>query len=406
MSDELLLQRAFPVIEGIPDQLYAETVERGFKDFLPPEKNLSYITTCEKVKRDYLEDFQNELYNGLSEFGYPYKKLQLNDPDKIKIDRWIGKFLYEKMNITPTIAATLGMWQFMNLFMFSSVVYWRWGDVKDRFLGIRRNYFGTQWWRHYFFTEKPETSREYMFMTEDEIVALYERAGTRGLPNQVNNNVLWYRKLCSKYKLEHQIAARLYREVIKRYNAELGYRNYFALNQEDLFAIYEQVFISCIGMKIEDIESEDEENILEESDSIQPQNNEKIIDPIAAEPVTEPIPTIRKKVVVKAENIQEVPKKKVIVVKKAGEKITQPTESTSDKVESTKKDTFIFADNSTLIQRNFEKNGIEITFMEAPREITKFRIKQAGFKYSGPDKKWFAPDTEEVLAALKNIFNF
>lgn len=404
MSDELLLQRAFPVIEGIPDQLYAETVERGFDDFLPPEKNLSYITTCEKVKRDYLEDFQHEFYNGIAEFGYPHKKL--SDSEKIKVDRWVGKFLYEKMNITPTIAATLGMWQFMNLFMFSSVVYWRWGDVKDRFLGIRRNYFGTQWWRHYFFTSKNETSREYMFMIEDEIVSIYERSGTRGLPNQVDNNVLWYRKLCTKYGASQKLPARLYKEVIKAYNAELGYRNYFALNQDDLFAIYEQVFVSCIGMKIEDIESEAEENILEESDSIQSQNNEVIIDPIAAEPITEPKPVIRKKVVVKAENIQEVPKKKVIIVKKASEKITQLTESTSDKVENTKKDTFIFADNSTLIQRNFEKNGIEITFMDTPREITKFRIKQAGFKYLNSEKKWWASETEDSLAKLKEIFGF
>lgn len=392
MSDELLLQRAFPVIEGIPEQLYAETVERGFKDFLPPEKNLSYITTCEKVKREYLEEFQQELYNGLAQFGFPDKQLKQKDSENSKIDRWIGKFLYEKMNITPTIAATLGMWQFMNLFMFSSVVYWRWGDIKDRFLGIRRNYFGTQWWRHYFFNEKQETSREYMFMTEDEIVALYERAGTRGLPNQINNNVLWYRKLCLQYKLEHKIAARLYREVIKKYNAELGYRNYFILNQEDLFEIYKQVFFSCIGMKLEDIKSDNyDNNSLTKTSVNHAEKSETSNEIIVGNSETQVYP---------------VAKKKVILVKRVTEKKEQISSFSSDKIEEAKKEIFIFADNSVLVQRNSEKNSIEITFMDLPREITKFRIKQAGFIYSATEKTWYAPDNEDVLLALRNIFNF
>ena len=385
MSEEILLQRAFPVIEGIPEQLYAQTVERGFKDFLPPEKNLSYITTCEKVKRDYLKQFQQELYDGLAQFGYPYQQLKQRDPNNAKIDRWLGKFLYEKMNITPTVAATLGMWQFMNLFMFPSVVYWRWGDVKDRFLGIRRNYFGTQWWRHYFFTKKNETSREYMFMTEDEIVALYERAGTRGLPNQIDNNVLWYRNLCSKYQLDHQLSARLYREVIKRYNAELGYRNYFCLDQNDLFNIYEQVFKSCLGLKIEDIESDNTE---EDNGNDELSKNTEEPRPTESQ---QPIKDISQNKV-KGKKKTDSTKPKFVVVKKANN-------SDDNRVS-------IFSNNSMIISRNSTTRTIDIFFSEDPREITKFRIKQAGFKYVSSGKKWCAEDTEDVEKALKEIFGY
>lgn len=356
MSNEVLLQKAFPVIEGIPEQIFAELEGRNYKDFIPAEKNLSYITTCEKIRREYLEEFQQEMYNGLAQFGYPNKELKQKDSNNSKIDRWIGKFLYEKMEITPSIAATLGMWQFMNLYMFPSVVYWRWGNAKHRYISSIRNYCGTMWWRQYFFAQSPELEKVYIFLTEDEIVSLYERPRTRGLPDHIRNNVIWYRDLCKKYEVKNK---EFYRIVIKNYNAELGFRNYYALNRNDLYQIYEEVFVSCLKMNQKNIQSvESILNLKEKSSTKESLTTDSVLKEI--------------------QNIDE----------------CKPSSN------------YIFANSTVLIVRNPVRKGIEITFETFPREIIKTEIKRIGFKYLSMERKWYAHETPKLLEDLKNIFLF
>lgn len=462
MSEEVLLQRAFPVIEGIPEQLFAELEEREYKDFIPAEKNLSYITTCEKVHRDILEEFQQEMFDGLAQFGYPYKELKQKDPDNAKIDRWIGKFLYEKMDITPSVAATLGMWQFMNLYMFPSVVYWRWGNAKHRYISSIRNYCGTMWWRQYFFTQSPDLEKMYMFLTEDEIVSLYERPRTRGLPDHVRNNVMWYREFCKKYDVKEK---EFYRVVVKNYNAELGFRNYYALTREDLHQIYEQVFVSSLGMDPNDIQYS---NISDESEDMK---NDDQITEVKGDIQTVTV-TPKKRVVLKRKKIteDETPASKSFsseelededsefsTFRSSLKRFTESLEETKEieeeveetsnppvgeakpvtkrvftlgknnKVQSITTETqtdhgivretvkpgvskpssnYIFADSTVLIIRNPARKGIEITFEAIPRVAIKDAIKRIGFSYLSMERKWYAQETPELIEKLKVIFGF
>lgn len=449
MSNEVLLQKAFPVIEGIPDQLFAELEDRNYKDFIPVEKKLFYITTCEKVRRDYLEEFQHEMYKGLEQFGYPYKELKQKDQNNSKIDRWIGKFLYEKMEISPSVAATLGMWQFMNLYMFPSVVYWRWGNAKHRYISSMRNYCGTMWWRHYFFTQSPELEKVFMFLTEDEIVSLYERPRTRGLPDHIRNNVIWYRELCKKYGVNNKD---FYRDVIKNYNAELGFRNYYALNMNDLYQIYEEVFVSCLGVNSQKIQDEErfERHVIAEQNKIDDKNIEKknvnnMANSVIKEKTEESsfssdnleyndfkflsfkkdvknIDEVNKKALQQdrannsiIQNKGEVVSKKILVVGKNNkvESLTREIQTSNGvirEVLNTGKgnvsSNYIFSNSTVLIIRNPIRNGIEITFESFPKEIIKTEIKRIGFRYLSMERKWYAQESPKLLDELKKIFSF
>lgn len=376
MSEEVLLQKAFPIVEGIPEQLFAELEENKFKDFIPAEKNLAYITTCEKVRKDEIEKFQKEMFKGLEQFGYPLKELKQKDSENAKIDRWIGKFLYEKMNITPSVAATLGMWQFMNLYVFPSVVYWRWGDAKHRYISSVRNYCGTMWWRQYFFTQSPELEKMYIFLTEDEIVSLYERTRTRGLPEHIRNNVIWYQEFCKKYSVTKK---EFYREVIKSYNTELGFRNYYALTQDDLHQIYEQAFVSCLS-----------------------ENEQKIVNSSKAE--TEP----KKKIIItETHNNNYINSSSTEQIEKNNDvEKTVINYSDEKRTLKVKPEDLIFSDDTVLIVKNKERNLIEITFEKLPKQDIKVQMRVIGFKYLGMERKWVVQDTPKVMNGLKKVFKF
>jgi hypothetical protein len=177
--------------------------------------------------------------------------------------------------------------------------------------------------------------------------------------------------LCSKYNLEHRLTSRLYREVIKKYNAELGYRNYFSLEQEDLFEIYENVFKSCLNMKIEDLEDKVVENV-SEKDSLE---NQEVLS----------------NVLLKENNISDLKKTTIDCIKDTN---------------SESKTNILFSNDTINISENILKSTIEISFIEEAREITKFKIKQLGFKYLSSQKKWCAINSEKTIESLKQIFNF
>lgn len=381
MSDEVLLQKAFPIIEGIPEQLFAELEENNFKDFIPAEKNLAYITTCEKVRKDEIEKFQKEMFKGLEQFGYPLKELKQKDSENAKVDRWIGKFLYEKMNITPSVAATLGMWQFLNLYVFPSVVYWRWGNAKHRYISSVRNYCGTMWWRQYFFTQSPELEKMYMFLTEDEIVSLYERTRTRGLPEHIRNNVIWYEEFCKKYSVTEKD---FYREVIKSYNAELGFRNYYALTQDDLHQIYEQAFVSCLSEDKQKIINSNKTDIAPKKKIIVVENNNHLKS-------------------FSSEQLEEYNEVERPVINNANQETNNSEVKQSLKV---KPEDLIFSDDTVLIVKNKERNMIEITFEKLPKQAIKIQMRSIGFKYLGMERKWVVQDTPKVMNDLKRVFNF
>lgn len=226
--------RVFPVLddgEDVFETLY-NTKNFSFKNL--EENKFNGGALGELVSVTELNSLRENIINLCSFYGYPIEEIKLSD-DKLQLDRKLGKLLYEKMNITPSVAATLPLWHFMNLILVPDIVNWRWNGSKDHFLSIRRNYLGTQWWRYYFFLGHEKL---YNNLPESILADLYERSSTRGLPNHVTEVASWIDEMNNEIENTDRS---LYREVLKKYNAELGYRLYFVLSEQDKHTL----FINC-----------------------------------------------------------------------------------------------------------------------------------------------------------------
>ena len=77
--------------------------------------------------------------------------------------------------------------------------------------------------------------------TDDaEIAELYERSGSRGLPEHIFEISKWFLQLSQTAIIKNE--REMFRSVLKKYNAELGFRNYFSLSKEDKYFIFKNCF--------------------------------------------------------------------------------------------------------------------------------------------------------------------
>jgi hypothetical protein len=226
--------RVFPVLEDGEDVFDALYSSKDFSFKTLEENKFNGGALGELVTVTELTSLRESIIKLCALYGYPITEIKSAD-NKLQLDRKLGKLLYEKMNITPSVAATLPLWHFMNLILVPDIVNWRWNGSKDHFISIRRNYLGTQWWRYYLFLGHEDL---YNTLPESVLADLYERSSTRGLPNHVIEVVSWIDEMT---KGIGNVDRSLYREVLKRYNAELGYRLYFVLSEEDKHTL----FINC-----------------------------------------------------------------------------------------------------------------------------------------------------------------
>lgn len=91
--------------------------------------------------------------------------------------------------MTPSLASRQEVWNTINVGLFPHIIVYRWGRKNgnfnnDRFISANRNYFGSMWWRTYFFyDEKSRTPYSILDnMNEDDFVQIMERAKLRGYP--------------------------------------------------------------------------------------------------------------------------------------------------------------------------------------------------------------------------------
>lgn len=227
--------RVFPVIDDV-ELRYNELIEKQFSyTNLPPENKRLTPGVGDLVSDNEILQIRSLIKEEAVKYGYPTTELK-SDTMKTEFDKKIGEILIQNMNITPSIAATLPMWQFLNIYLIPDIVYWRWGDSKDHFVSRRRNYCGTQWWRYYLFSISKESMDVFAKMSDSEIADLYERPNTAGLPKHITDISIWFDELDKpNVKLNSRD---LKRETIKYYNAELGYRLYYTLSDEQKYSFF------------------------------------------------------------------------------------------------------------------------------------------------------------------------
>lgn len=235
--EEEVNMRVFPVIED-SDFEYSKLVENHFAFDIPQENQLVPPGMGEMVERSELLDLRHKVVELALKYGFRDIDTKLTK-NKNDFDREFSILIYNEMNITASVAATIQSFLFINLKVIPDIIYWRWGDIKDRFTNIRRNFSGTQWWRYYLFAGNQEDEKFYKKLTESDISEIFERPNTRGFEDNAKNVLIWFKDLD---KNNVDINSRdLFRATIKKFNSELAYRNYFSLGYD----AREKLFTEC-----------------------------------------------------------------------------------------------------------------------------------------------------------------
>lgn len=92
-------------------------------------------------------------------------------------------------DMTPSLASRQEVWNMINVGLFPHIVVYRWGRKNgnfnnDRFISANRNYFGSMWWRTYFFYDDGSGAPYSILdnLNEDDFVQIMERVKLRGYP--------------------------------------------------------------------------------------------------------------------------------------------------------------------------------------------------------------------------------
>lgn len=232
--------RVYPIIDDEPEKIYEKLESRRFGFETLSENKLVPPGVGDMVLHEELNLLRQYIITLARKYGFVGIDNNIGNSLKLNFDKELGCLIYEKMNISPSVAATLPMWQFLNLQLVPDIVFWRWGNSKEHFYSERRNYLGTQWWRYYLFSDTEESLRTYSKLNDAEIAELYERSGSRGLPEHIFEISKWFLQLSQTVIIKNE--REMFRYVIKRYNAELGFRNYFSLTKEDKYLIFKNCF--------------------------------------------------------------------------------------------------------------------------------------------------------------------
>ncbi len=240
--------RTYPILEN-DDEEFEKLKKNRFSYFTIEANKLVPIGVGNMVGYSELMELRDVVIAHAQEFGYPYRALMPNE--KSRLDKTVGKLIYEKMDITPSVAATIPMWQFVNIKLLPDFIYWRFGESKDHYCSARRNYFGTQWWRYYLFCIYCGDEKSYYSMTDRNIADLYERSNTCGLSGHIVDEYRWFVCLYDSNKdilkkVDNRDA--LFRECLKQYGMKLSYRFYYSLNEEEKARMFENSFFDSISI--------------------------------------------------------------------------------------------------------------------------------------------------------------
>lgn len=106
------------------------------------------------------------------------------------LDHQLYRIMYDCFpEMTPSLASRQEVWNTINVGLFPHIVIFRWGRRdgnfnSDRFISANRNYFGSMWWRTYFFYDESSKDPYGVLdnLKEDDFVQIMERVKLRGYP--------------------------------------------------------------------------------------------------------------------------------------------------------------------------------------------------------------------------------
>lgn len=179
-----------PVADELTKKLASLTIKEAFNERNTWHETATYAATGgNRVRPDKLLPLQEALEHLARQYGYPDLP---GARQKRDFDTESGKFLYTKMQMTPSEASRPGVWNFISCILVPDIVRWRFPGANDittheRFKGKNRalrNTFGRVWWRAYTLYQQ-EAERPFEFLEklgEDELVQIMERTAIAASP--------------------------------------------------------------------------------------------------------------------------------------------------------------------------------------------------------------------------------
>lgn len=192
--------KIYPLMPGyIASKYVSENVLPNINDlksirdaYNPSElkKKCLWIPVGDRVSWDEVDSIRSGIEDATARFitqnPYP-KNFQYFDQLMYPV---VHSYLSE---MTPSMAGRLPTWNLFNVGLCPDIVTYRWRsqgketlNVKDRFFGTTRNYFGVIWWRTYFFYDKENGKDPFGILNslnEDDFVQIMERVRLRGYPD-------------------------------------------------------------------------------------------------------------------------------------------------------------------------------------------------------------------------------
>lgn len=215
-----------------------------------------------RVTKEDLKELRTHIVSLAREEGFPNRKPS-DKTEGTAFDRKLAVFLYETLDITPSMAADIEMWAYLNIILIPDVVTWRWekkGSVNpERFILPTRNYLGSLWWSYVIYKYDSEDSEKYETITADQFAGFFERTNSRGLPNYIHKFVFFLEKQAS---IDHKkVDNAVIREMNKLLKIEFAYRDYLCLTDSEIDNLLQSSYEKAV--KIITAKKEAEENELQ-----------------------------------------------------------------------------------------------------------------------------------------------
>lgn len=236
-------------IKEVDDEL-----KKGPYNYNPSEAQLQWLPLGDKVEVSDLLELRNNILSLAKDFGIniytPRQKLT-------EFDRVLGLKLLEWMKISPSIAADDGIWAYLNIVLIGDFMKVRWGRNesgqytgvvnKDRYYSSDRNYLKMLWFSAYLIGD----SELYKSLSSDFFNRWMERAYTRGYDGYINKFIKVFDKHFDDFVKQNKSRINksvVLDEYVKEARKRFAYLNWYALNDEQKDAVFEDCFNKCLSL--------------------------------------------------------------------------------------------------------------------------------------------------------------
>ncbi|WP_151530101.1 MULTISPECIES: hypothetical protein [Corynebacterium] len=126
----------------------------------------------------HLKDLRVQLVQLAGECGFPQSSVE----QFRRFDQQASHILYEHLNLIPSEAASIEVWNFITIVLLPDIAKWRYPNPSnkknyDRWIGENRNTFRKLWWREYILGHELNSQ-----LGEDEASGIMERSRIGGDP--------------------------------------------------------------------------------------------------------------------------------------------------------------------------------------------------------------------------------